>query len=142
MVLDVYYLNEAKDRDEYMLQRVGDQIDRNKSEKDRDSRRYSHTDDGSKVKNNYWSANNNRNRRKFEMAKRKDREEYYNKMIRKGASSGRLHGEGTETKNKYASKAKTDYDRGAMSDAVDRHNRRHPDRKLESAGTGIFGVKY
>jgi hypothetical protein len=72
----------------------------------------------------------------FDAADKNKKEYDYDEY--KKAARDKTGGSNTYFSRKYKSKSDAAY----ADDAIWRHNRRHPDRKLESAGTGIFGVKY
>jgi hypothetical protein len=149
MVLDVYtpplIMNEARTAAEYRKQKDDEKRKADSEYSDKIYRRYkydkSHGMDTVNVKNNYWSANDHKNTR--EVLKNCDADtsqkhltNYRNSIHDQVQNRGDI----TMLYNIHCKdRFKNDGEAAEASGAIARHNRRHPDRKLES---GIFGVKY
>jgi hypothetical protein len=131
-------MNEARTAEEYKRQKYAEKRKETAKERNRDNRRY----ESGGVRNNYLIANNSKNRKDadrdipYESAedKRKRVEHHLDNYYKSAAS----HCTGGNTLRRNRSKLTVD-NISATDDAIERHNRRHPDRKLES---GIFGVTY
>jgi hypothetical protein len=136
-------MNEARTAEEYKRQKYAEKRKETAKERNRDNRRYYYSAGSTPagipgMENNYFTANGGKNKK--DANKNHTWGKHY--RMRDKTEDKKIQADGYRTIARadiIDHKFKNRQDKAAAYDAANRHNRRHPDRKLES---GIFGVTY